>query len=79
MFRSLYFAKPMIAERLGLASTIEACRDKLRSGSHIGRFLRNMEFQFKYNCGRLRHPVDWETAKGLDHIFRAEFEVSDQS
>ncbi|WP_299751831.1 glycosyltransferase family 25 protein [uncultured Tateyamaria sp.] len=74
----LVLRQAMIAERLGLASTIEACRDKLRSGSYFDRFLRNMEFQFKYTCGRLRNPVNWETAKGLDPILRAEFEESDQ-
>jgi glycosyl transferase family 25 len=67
----LTLAAPMISEREALVSSIDHCRKKMKPGSPLLRFARNLVYQAKYTHGRLSHPLYPDRIEGLGPLLRA--------
>ncbi len=67
----LTLAEQMVAERKEVDSTIDHCRSKMKPGSPMARFVRNLMYQTKYTYGRLSHPLNPDMIEGLGPLMQA--------
>ena len=73
----LTLQEQMITEHEAFASNIDRCRRKVKSGSSLKRFVKNLYYQTKYTYGRLSHPLDPNVIEGLAPLLRRKDHIQD--